>query len=114
MPGAQEVSSRDSPRLCSDIIRKSRKARISQDMSSARDTEALTPGDDPVSPHARFTKQSDPAFTDAYEGKHGEVWTCLACRNENTEPGYCIYCSVVRGSTGKKGLSANVVKRTVN
>ncbi len=93
------------PRLGADIIRKSRNARLSQDVSSARDSESLTPGFEPASPHPGFVPA---ASNDEY------TWACLACHKENTEPGYCIHCSVVRGSTGKKGLSANVVKRTVS
>ena len=109
--GSQEIT----PRLGVDIIRKSRNARASQDMSSARDSEGLTPGEEPASPHPGAVEQLVAPVSSTRIGSHGEeIWTCLACQTENTEPGYCIHCSIVRGSTGKKGLSANVVKRAVS
>jgi len=40
-----------------------------------------------------------------------EVWECLACRKENTEPAYCARCSVVRGVTGRKGAEVGIVRR---
>ncbi len=38
-------------------------------------------------------------------------WTCLACGKPNVELGYCEFCSVVKGATGKKGADVSIVKR---
>jgi serine/threonine protein kinase len=102
-------------------------------ISSARDSESLTPGEEPESPQisslasplpvrngngnggsnsSSSSSRTPPVATPTGADKYGkEVWVCLACTHRNMEPDYCIKCSVVRGSTGKKGVGTSVVKR---
>ncbi len=106
----------------SKIPRPGRSNTGSHGVSSARD-EDITPAmddDSPLIASSSFrgvsNRVSDSIFRSDIIHDNGndndeDSWTCLACSKVNHEPGFCEFCAVVRGHSGKKGVESGIMKR---
>jgi hypothetical protein len=90
-----------------NFVREINKRVISANVSSARDSEGLTPLQADDSPSIHISPPSKEEIDE--EGQ--QIWKCLACGAENTDNFGCQACATTKGSSGRKSLNDPLTRR---